>query len=247
MPDIPVDLIATGGKLTLPQGMPQPPRAGGKVPPPKAPAPAAPTAPKPPPKAADTKGTPPADPDKQPEHAHTATPCKHCGWYPTVNPVEPTREELLAFVNSVRRGEPYAATVSLWDGAAVVVFRTLSPDEESRVESEMTAWRASHGLMNYDMVAAATRYVDLRMGLAVEKLTVGKDVYRQPADTSDLESLTKGVTKACKTDPVLQVVRWQFGRFANVVTTIQARALDPSFSPATASSGRSASPPSAAG
>lgn len=235
--EIPVNLIETGGKLVMPGALPQPPR----VAPPPDPGPA--------PQPQVQQQAPPA-PDKPAEEIHV---CKNCGWPHTVDPMEPTRDEEIEFIQSLVLGTLFHRDLSLFDDAVAVRYRVLTSDEEEAVKA-VIATEIALGKFQVPPhllpMVVAERYTDLRIGLAVESLRIGKAMY-QPAMPAnpfkiDLDARGAELRAAAKTNPVYQAVRWQYTKFHAVCGTIQTRALKPSFPTATASSGRSSDPASPA-
>lgn len=228
---IEVDLIKTGGRL-VPPGTPVPPVEPAK--------PGTVDAPRADPPKDQSKDQPPT------QHIPQIKQCPHCLWPAGVDVVEPTPEETLAFCKAVWQDGEYTRTVSLFNGAVEVVFRALTPVEEDEVRDAVAAGMAADPVKTFDL------YTDYRLGLAVRRLKTGVVVADRPPAALD-EEYPKGADRLVtihtafqrlfKLDPAYRAVRREFTMFYARLGTLQARALDPSFFPATAAGGPSPGSP----
>lgn len=226
--EIPVDLMATGGQLIPPGAAPRPPRARPVVPEVK------------------PASEPAAAKDETAEKPHPSN-CPHCGWN-AVNAVqEPDPGDAQAFRNAVFSGDLYAKTVDLLDGAATVTFRDLSSDEEEAIRTRVVADTLKNPVTPLEMVE---QFTDMRLSLAACRVRLGDKRYavEPPADpyAEDFGARLKALRTFCKSDTVYRAVRWQYGRFVQVMGVLLSRATDRSFYSATGSGGGSpVSPPAA--
>ncbi len=230
---IPVDLIKTGGKLTLPGVAADPPPAAPGGSGPNVPAPT--EHPTQPPEAAQP---PPPTPPK---------PCTHCGMDPTTDPTEVTDDDRTEFVKAVLTGTAFAREFSLFGGAVKVRFRTLGIDETDAMQFALDRLDATGSYPQTPQGAAARFHAAVALNAAIgsERVVVGGTVHTRPADATPEAALAwmKGVLRQ---EPVFAAVREAFLHFAAVSGAIQRKALDPSFFTATAGRGSSpASPPPA--
>jgi len=238
MHEVRIDLAKTGGKLT-PPGMPINTPKGGE-----------PTTPD---TAKDVPFVEPrtrfdgpaadAPPTNKPDHPHDDSTgvCKHCGWNQAIDPIAPTKEDLAAFMTSVRTGELFTKKVSLFGDSIVVTFRSLSAEEEERIRLLVHA-AISRKEMTQSL-EVVEKFTDFRIALAVKSLMSSGDPYTGPKDDSEVvatlnedtaNQYLRQVRVACKSEPVYRAVRWQYGLFTALLNVIQGRAVDPSFFQATA-------------
>lgn len=229
---IEVDLLKTGGQL-VPPGMPV------NLPPPAAPS-APPMPPKTDPPAEAKKDTPPP----------VIKQCAHCRWPEGVDVVEPTGEEMFAFCKAVWQDGEYAREVTLFNGAVEVTFRALTPTEEDEVQRAVVAAAKTEAFT--DLSQAFDLYTDYRLGLALRRLKTGGVIVDRPPDELDaqypkgpgrLVEIHAAVRAAFRLDPVYRAVRREYTMFFARLGTLQNRALDPSFFPATAAGGPSPASP----
>lgn len=213
--EIPVDLTKTGGSLTA--------ALGG--------APATPEKPLRPLAAEKASEAPPPAAEPPPPR------CKQCGLDPTHDRdhLEPGDEE--AFVKAVLRGEPFRREFTLFGGAVRVTFRDVTPDETVEI-GEIVDKEEAQGKFPPTLAGAALRFdraVSLRLGRAVEKLSVGGSV--APAATASYDEVHKWLVGECKSEMVYRGVREAYLRFSNLLAAVGKKAFDPSFSKATAGGG----------
>ena len=218
--EIPVDLTKTGGSLAAALGIgppPQPPTA-----------PAGPPQPAAPPKA--EKAEKAEDPKPAPK-------CNHCG----MDPAEPadhcTPEDELAFVRAVLRGEPFRREYALFGGAVRVTFRDLAPAEMAVVlgvlDKEEAEGKFAPGLPG--LASRFDRRTAMCLGLATEAFAAGLTAAVPAHATPD--AAHDWVVAQCKAEAVYRAVRGAYVRFANLVAALTQKAMDPSFSRATAGGG----------
>lgn len=218
MTEIPVDLTATRGRLTLPgSGGPEPHPAAGAA------------------QAAPEPGPPPGGDG----HAHkVGETCRYCGWVQSVDPFVPDAADAQRFRDAVFGGVPYTKTVVLF-GATVVTFQDLSSDVEAaanratlkRVEAEKMSNRP-------EIVAALTGFL---VGLAVVKIEAGarRHVPDPPDPSADPQARHDALQAWCGSDVVYRAVRSAYTKFRSETDVMMARAHDPSFFGATGSGGGS--------
>ena len=230
---VPVDLtqpgaIGPGGNLAFPQA-PGAPKAEKKT-------------------EQEAKPTPPAlpetpqqTPDGNDVPVHR---CVNCGWHSKDNPSEPSPSDVSEFKRCVWSGDTFTKTVELFDGAVQVKYQALTADEDESVRANVIADAAQGkfvGTPEQVWIQSTSRRFDYQLAFGVSYARVGKEEYRPV--TGGLYDRYMGLVKFFKSAAVYQAVRNQFGKFLAVLETIEARALEPSFSPATASAGNSPESP----
>lgn len=233
MADVPVNLLETGGRLTLPGSAPPRTTAPPVTGPVTADVPKAERAEK-----ADGKpAEAPAD------HAHDGDkPCRYCGWRQSVDPVEPGPEDAQNFRRAVFSGVPFEKTATLF-AATTVTLRDLTYAEEQEAQAYVLKCAETAPYMTH--LEAQEKLTEARLGHAVVAGSTGGRVYKpDPALTTPAERHA-AIAAWCGTDTVYRALRWEYTRFHAVLHMLMTRAHDRSFFAATGPGGVSpASPPS---
>lgn len=217
MTEIPVDLMATGGRLIPPDQMP--PKKTALVPP-RAEAPA-----KDPVQEPVKDAAPPTPPE--------AVKCPYCGWDHSQDPCEPDAGDAFQFRDAVFSGTPYTKRIALY-GTAAMAVRDLTADEETAAQAQALKMGIAQQASRGEMMEILT---GIRMGVALVSVDVGTNQYRaEPIEdpfTADLEGRHKLVRTWCKSDTLYRALRWQYVRFHQQLSVLLSRAADRSFFSAT--------------
>lgn len=231
MANVPVNLMDTGGRLTLPGSQPVPPRTSRTAP-------------------TTVTAAPPESSDKAKEeasHVHKIDSemqaCKHCGGLPNVEPNEPEVGDTQKFRDAVFMGELYNKTVLIF-GTAQVTFRDLTADEE--LASQQAVMR-EFSSTNASRLEVVSRLTELRVGLATRSIVVGDRRFTSTTTedpfTADLDAEHKALRKWCGSDTLYRSVRNAYVKFHETLTLLIFRSGNPSFFTATGSGGVSPASP----
>ena len=167
--------------------------------------------------------------------------CKHCGMDPVTSPIEPTFDDIWAFQQAVWKDDAFKKAFTLFGGSIKVTFRTLTPFEEDVIRTQLNKEKIDgKTLTPYEMYERA---ISLRLPLLIDKLTIGeKDKTPVVKDTLSPEQLVvlfEDFKNSFKQFSLYQSIRDVSVTFHMLVVTIERRANDSSFFPATVPSGDS--------